>query len=359
MNKLRSLLLAAGLAALLTPAVQAWDYEGHRLINGVALASLPKDFPAFVRAPANTERILFLAGEPDRWRNAADDLPLQQVNGTNHYLDYEQLAEAGLDPAKVPSFRYDFVTTFAAARAKNIAHFEPIDPKRNKEHSQEWPGFAPWQATEMFGQLRSAFSYLRAYEERGTPEEVAQAQANILYIMGVMGHYVGDCSQPLHATAHHHGWVGPNPKGYTTWRGIHSWMDGGFLAKAGIKLTDLLPQVETSLPISLAPREDGRDPMFVKFMEYVTAQNAQVEPLYALEKAGKLGHHEQPITDEGRRFVTGQLVVGGEMLGAMWATAWKTAAPDTYLLNYLANRKARAQGLRPPPESPLPAKSAK
>jgi len=46
----------------------AWDYEGHRLVNQLALASLPADFPGFVRAPATAERIAFLAGEPDRWR---------------------------------------------------------------------------------------------------------------------------------------------------------------------------------------------------------------------------------------------------------------------------------------------------
>ena len=39
--------------------------------------------------------------------------------------------------------------------------------------------------------------------------------------MGVMGHYVGDCAQPLHTTKHHNGWVGENPHGYTTWPGLH------------------------------------------------------------------------------------------------------------------------------------------
>ena len=40
--------------------------------------------------------------------------------------------------------------------------------------------------------------------------------------MGVMGHYVGDGSQPLHTTVHFNGWVGDNPKGYTTKQTFHA-----------------------------------------------------------------------------------------------------------------------------------------
>src|SRR5215472_12501525 len=77
----------------LSPA-RAWDYEGHRLVNQLALASLPTNFPQFVHAPAAAERIAFLAGEPDRWRNV-QDLPLRHANGPDHYIDLEQLADYG------------------------------------------------------------------------------------------------------------------------------------------------------------------------------------------------------------------------------------------------------------------------
>ncbi len=50
----------------------AWDYEGHRVVNQLALASLPTNFPGFVRTAEASERIAFLAGEPDRWRNAQE-----------------------------------------------------------------------------------------------------------------------------------------------------------------------------------------------------------------------------------------------------------------------------------------------
>src|SRR5581483_7538914 len=225
------------------------------------------------------------------------------------------------------------------------AQFPPIDPAKDADHSREWPGFAPWAIAENFAKLRSAFSYLKVFEELGTPEEIANAQANAVYVMGVMGHFVGDCAQPLHTTVHHNGWVGPNPHGYSTWQGIHSWVDGGFIAKARLRADDLRPQVRPAAPIPLAARPDGRDPMFVAMLDYLRHQNTYVEPLYQLEKAGQLGNGEHPVTDEGRGFVSGRLLEGGEMLGAVWVTAWRSAVPDTYLRASLVRRQA-ATGAR-------------
>ena len=326
---------------LLSPgALPAWDYEGHRIVNQLALASLPKDFPAFVQKPANTERIAFLAGEPDRWRSVPD-LPIKQANGVDHYCDLEQIPDAGLIYATLPSLRYVFATQFTAGRAAHPDKFPDVDETKNQDHSREWCGFAPWAITEYFGKLRAALSYLKTFEELGTPEEIANAQANVIYLMGVMGHYVGDGAQPLHTTIHHNGWVGANPHSYTTWPGIHGWIDGGFIGKAGIKTAGLVGRVTPSDAISLAPREDGRDPMFVAVLDYLLAQNQLVEPLYQLEKAGKFSHAKDEVpTPEGRAFLEKQLLVGGAELAAIWETAWKSAVPDTYLRASLLKRQA-------------------
>lgn len=320
------------------PAARAWDYTGHRIVNQLALASLPKEFPNFVQTPANAERIAFLAGEPDRWRNVPD-LPIKQYNGMDHYCDLEQILDAGLAYEKVPSLRYDFAAQFAAGRAANLAKFPDIDETKNAEHSREWCGFAPWAITEYYGKLRAAFSYLKVFEEIGTPDELANAQANVVYLMGVMGHYVGDCAQPLHTTVHHNGWVGANLHGYTTWPGIHGWIDGGFIAKAGIKTADLVARAQPAETIPLAPRADDRDPLFVAVFDYLLAQNKLVEPLYQLEKAGKFAHakDEEP-TAEGRAFIEKQLLIGGGELAAIWTTAWRNAVPDPYLRASIVKR---------------------
>src|SRR3954471_13476631 len=62
-------LLLCGVLLFATNRGRAWDAEGHRIVNQLALAALPADFPAFVRVPANHERVVQLASVPDRWRN--------------------------------------------------------------------------------------------------------------------------------------------------------------------------------------------------------------------------------------------------------------------------------------------------
>ena len=334
---------AFGLAAVLATAapLAAWDYEGHRIVNQLALAGLPADFPAFVRTPDAAERIAFLAGEMDRWRNSTE-LAFQQSTYPDHYLDIEYLPMAGLDPLKVPAFRYDFVVQFAAGRAAHPEALGPIDPLKNKDHTREWPGFLPWAWTEQYGRLQSACSYLKAYlQAGGTAAEIANAQANIVYTMGVMGHLVGDAAQPLHATIHHAGWVGANPEGFTTAHSFHQWIDGGYIAKVGLTFEQLRGAARPGHVLPVGPGPDGRSQIFSAAMDFVIASNAQVTPLYRLEKAGGLtGDGETGL--QGRAFLSDRLLAGGEMLASVWRTAWETAPIDTYLLQKLKERAGMA-----------------
>jgi len=343
--RLHRTLLAIASLVLVTSVSRAWDYEGHRIVNQLALASLPKDFPAFVHAVGNAERIAFLAGEGDRWRNVPD-LYLKQSGGSwcDHFCDLEYLPEAGINLDTITSFRYDFIVQFAAGRAANAKNFKPIDPARNLDHTAEWPGFAPWAITEYFGRLRSGFSYLKVFEELGTPDEIMNAQANILYVMGAMGHYVGDLAQPLHTTKNFNGWVSENPNGYTTGKWIHSWVDGIAL-RTTTTAASLAPRIKPAEPFPLAARPDGRDPMFVAVFDYLRTQHKQVEPLYQLEKSGKLGgQNDAPVSDEARAFFESRFLEGGQMLGAIWLTAWRGAAPDTYLRGALIKRQTMTAG---------------
>ena len=82
-----------------TTVSRAWDYEGHWLINQLAVDSLPANFPGFVRTPAARERIGFLGGEADRWRNTPD-LELRHGNGPDHFFDLDLLEPYQLDVAK-------------------------------------------------------------------------------------------------------------------------------------------------------------------------------------------------------------------------------------------------------------------
>jgi hypothetical protein len=319
--------------------VWAWDYEGHHVINQLALASLPTNFPAFALTPPARDRIEFLAGEPDRWRNSTD-LSLEEVNPPNHFIDLEELGKYGMTPETVPPLRYDFIGQMAVYRAAHPSQFPPTDPVKDKTHTRYLVGFLPWTITEEYARLKSCFSYLKTFEEAGgTQEEIQNAQENIIYIMGVMGHYVGDGSQPLHTTVQFNGWMGPNPEGYTTNHNFHAWIDGGyFRATGGVRAEPLMDQIHPAQVIANATQPDG---MFRAVMAYLEEQNKEVEPLYQLEKDGKLtGQYERGL--EGKSFLEGQLVKGGQMLGDIWLTAWEEAPVDSYLERQLEQRQTNA-----------------
>jgi hypothetical protein len=337
----KSIILVAVLSVLVLSGAQravAWDYEGHRAINQLALAALPKDFPAFVRTSAALERIAFLGGEADRWRNMPNELPLAHCNGPDHYLDLESLQDYGLTPQALPIFRYDFTAKLALARAAHPEKFPAIDPKRNKDHTRELVGFLPWAIVEYCGKLKSGFSYLKAFQDYGgTPEEITNAQANIIYLMGVMGHFAGDVAQPLHVTKHHNGWVGDNPHGYTTWPRIHQWIDGDYFRKTGgINAESLVGKIR---PAKIIGDPTKPEDLFNQVMAKLLETHRQLEPLYQLDKDRRFSAEGEKGL-EGRAFLDRQLVRGGQMLGDLWFSAWQQATEDKYLIRQLTERKA-------------------
>jgi hypothetical protein len=337
--KLTNSLVTAAFAASMIGAQNlfAWDYEGHHAVNTLALASLPQDF-GIELTPALKTRIEYLAGEPDRWRNI-NDLPLKQENGPDHYIDLEDLPLYGLTPDTLPIMRYDFVEDITRARVAHPDRFPPIDPDTDADHTRELSGFLPWAITENYEKLKSGFSTLKALQTHGgRPEEIANAEADIVYVMGVMGHYVGDGSQPLHTSKYFNGWDRANdPKGYTTRRTFHAWIDGGYFHKVGgIPVDTLVVRIQ---PATLIPNADDPDAFFHYVVNYLVEQNKLVEPLYEMDKDGQLtGEGDKGM--EGLPFLEGQLVKAGQMLGNLWYTAWVDAPEDKYLERQLDARGA-------------------
>jgi hypothetical protein len=317
---------------------RGFDYEAHRDINGLALSTLPPAFPDFVKAPGAAERIRYLSGEPDRWRNTPDNT-FKHWNNPDHYFDVDELAPLGLSAERLSPFRHLFTSQLAEARLKNRSQLPAIDPAANQDHTRELVGYLPWAIAEHFSQLKSSFSSLKAYEEAGTAAEVANARASVIYYMGVLGHYIGDAAQPLHTTRHFNGWVGPNPKGYTTSRTFHAWIDGGYLHQVPVDLEALKSRLRTAQPIRSAEQAQAQPSIFTNALAFVRGQYRLVEPLYQLERDGKLAP-DAPNGHAGRAFFEQQFVTAAQLLGDLWVAAWQEAPPDSFLRSYLARRTA-------------------
>ena len=212
---------------------------------------------------------------------------------------------ADLIGGPLPRRRYDFVRALAVAQK---AH-----PDMNL--SIESVGLQPWAATEYYERVKAAMRDYRALaaEHKNTKP----VEAEIVFLCGIMGHFVGDAAQPLHATIQYNGWTGPNPNGYTTDHRIHAQFESVFVTAAVNPSRDVSPLIPKDAKVL--------GDVFEDYVTYLRHSNSLVEKTYELEKAGGF---KDAGTPESRAFVDERLAAGATELRDMIYTAWvKSAEP--------------------------------
>ena len=213
-RKLLVVLIAASLSLpfIFTPSTYAWWDEGHRYINRAAAEHLPDDMPAFFKAAA--ARLEFLGPEPDRWRDNKELFKaLTEVNAPDHFIDIDKPENF----EALPNDRYQYA---------DWLRMQGKDPKDI--------GFLPYSMLEGYQKVQVLFRMWRDPQNAAVREQIEQ---NIIYYAGVLGHYVGDASNPLHVTIHFNGWsTSANPEYYTR-EPLHGRFEGEFV-KGQIKPAD-------------------------------------------------------------------------------------------------------------------------
>jgi len=292
---------AAGLlllaAMLQPPRAMGWGDAAHQAINREAAKQLSPEMPHFLTAASG--RLAWLGPEPDRWRSPLEQ-PLAAAQAPDHFIDLEELAWL----KTFPPDRYGYIHAVEDYRtAHPAAHLPPV----------EKIGFQPYITIEIYDRLTVAFrEYRHALREH---RSTANAEANAIFYAGWLGHYVADGSNPMHTSVHHNGWVGPNPKRYSTKRGLHRKMETAFV-NANPEVLRIAPLVEK--PVRLRyPFED--------YLAYLRRSQSQIERVYRLEKAGGFDGRG---TAASRRFVRRQVARGAQMLLNLWYTAWVESARE-------------------------------
>jgi hypothetical protein len=170
-------------------------------------------------------------------------------------------------------------------------------------------GYLPYAIIENYGKLVNGFRFWRNAK---TAEDRESARANVVYIAGVLGHYVGDGAMPMHLSVQYNGWLenSPNPKGYTKDRGFHSRYESLFV-DAAIDPAAVRPKV--GAPQRLANVWDSTK-------QYLNTAFSELEPAYELEKAGEI--NPQKPRAKGTEFIANELARASTMLGNLWYTAW-------------------------------------
>jgi hypothetical protein len=186
-------------------------------------------------------------------------------------------------------------------------------------------GYLPYAMMDAWQNLGRDFAYwrvLNAAEKRETNMERQawyradriRREALILRDIGVMGHYVGDGSQPHHTSIHYNGWGDfPNPEGFTNSRQTHAQFEGAFTSRVA-----RLDAVEAAMPAADLTGFDVK----ARTVAYLTATLGTVVPFYRLEKAGAFRDNDP----RGAAFVNERLAAGAAELRDFIAAAWTASA---------------------------------
>jgi len=262
-----------------------WGPEGHEYINKIAALKAPMGLgglPAFFQSQESIRIIAYNGTEPDRWKRVPG-YSRANGHGLAHYINL------------------DLVQDLPQARD----HIVAIQMYQERGLDSRVVGLLPYYIIETYEKLKIAFGEYRDSVKRGSgtrPQEV-----NILYYASLLGHYVGDGSQPLHTTTHHHGWSGENPKGHAMDEGIHRRFEVELVRN--IEARDFLEMLHT--PTHL------HDP-FAAIINYLKKTHSYMENVYELDKAGAFS---EP-TPASLQFVKARLAAASQMLLNLWYTAW-------------------------------------
>lgn len=297
--RLLHLAACALLPLLAAPPSFGWGSGGHKMINRLAVETLPADMPAFLKTPDAISEIEYLGPEPDRWRSPAEP-ELNAAQAPDHFIDFEYADVIGTLPRR----RYEDIAALTAAQITHVDKARELQPSR--------VGFQPYITNEVWERLKAA---MREYRDLSAKhEDTKPVEAAILFYAGWLGHYVGDGSQPLHVSIHYNGWaLKDNPNGYTTEHTIHEKFETTFVS-ANIKPTDVQPLISAAKPVG-----DEWD----AYMTYLRHSQSLVEQLYQLDKQKGF---DGAGTPEGKQFTAERLAAGASMLRDLIYSAWIESA---------------------------------
>jgi len=255
----------------------AWWSEGHELIDRAAMQVLPRDMPAFFIEGEAT--IISYSAEPDLWSLRSFEA-LRSAERSDHFLDLELLRGRPL-----PATRKEY-----------------FDLCRRMQLNPYMVGALPYAIQEHYERLVLAFA-----AHRRLPND-ARVKAQVLYIAGVLSHYTGDASQPLHCTVHYDGRVGPDAVSPRT--GIHLKMDALF---STVRIT------RAEVVKGLQVRASGD--VFALALRTIRESQSRVECVYQLESLLGAGE-ETAVAPKVRSLALECARAGAELTATVWYSAW-------------------------------------
>ena len=292
----KSLVFICLLLALLLwppPPAQAWGFFGHRLLNRLAVYTLPPEMLGFYKT--HIEYLTANATRPDSRRVVVPG------EAPRHFMDVDAYGDSAL-------------TTHGRGLPRRYADAVA----RYGEDSLLRHGIAPYQVLLMKGQLTAAFR--------------AKDADQILRLSADLGHYVADACVPLHTTRNYNGQL-------TGQRGIHGFWESRLpeLLSADYDFfTGPAPYLERPADVIWAAvaRSHAAVDSVLRFERELSSRFAD-DQKYGYEQRGNatVRAYSKEFSRAYHARLSGQverqLRLAARLIGAFWYSAWVDAGqPD-------------------------------
>lgn len=276
--RISTLLVILGVVStqLISSVGWSWGQAGHKIVadTGAKISLAGTEFWS-----KNAENLAFLSTVPDlNWKKN----PTAVLEKPTHFFEIDGLV------ANINLFRSFPLDIVQAARA--------FSPDKIKDH-----GTALWRANQFYQFLVEA---LKAKDEVGA-----------LQIAGVMAHYVGDLSQPLHVTTQYDG----RQKG----TGIHKFFETDNIQGRNLAAVTTATQKASAALVQSKPfQDDFKAGVLQALLNEVDRSHKSKEPLLQIdENIGRTGQGATQL----REMAIERMADGAATYALILSLAWKEA----------------------------------
>jgi hypothetical protein len=296
------------LALLLAPRLEAWGLTGHTVISRTAVNALPADIPPFVKR--QIDWIGARSITPDSYRAASEPF-IKMAEDPSHEWHLEQVAFL----KTIPRSRFEFIQ----ALYDEYRRLEKVDPAKAALVNPTSTGMLPYTTLEVYERLKVTFRAWRDQQRDKQPTGFTEQDA--AFYIGWLSHYVADASQPLHASVHHDGWQGDNPKNFTRDGSLHWGFENDFVDLIGLKEADIQARIGPAMTIA--------DP-FSAVLAHLARSNTRVEEVYTLEQRHALTDRTNAAARELVYVCTSDAAtLLRDLIYTAWTSSAVPAAPRT------------------------------
>ncbi len=270
----------------------AWGKQGHAIINQTAALLV-----------ANLEDRDFLrehAFDLEYFSNTPDIIWKQEktfsIETPQHFMDMEIFEKAlGISLQKTP---FKVPEAFLLDREE----FDKKYPQIPNKAGRSW-----WRIRELYDDLKKQSQFLA--DPKLSQKEKYDLQAQWLVLAGVIGHYVGDLSQPLHCTENYDGQL-------TGQKGIHSFFEDKMVNILVPKLNaDVYAAAQKLWPTF---QKKNKDLSVTNLIAHLTLQSQkQIKKLLEIDKKHSRKNHLE-ASKLYKKMIVDQMALGAVTLADLW-----------------------------------------